>query len=147
MPGLFLPFWKAFSSFKAHLQSLTGWGTNTRKGLMHGSRGKESCQAGTLNHENKLHKSFSRHLFYVPAIHNLRVDVWVFDTIWQLPGKKKSCWFFSQGKKIQNKYTAVDEQKHFNQSHTSPSAQMQKRIHNRKINKPEFLRMVIINRK
>lgn len=57
---------KPFSGFEAHLQSLTGWGTNNSEGLMHG---KESCQAGTLSHENKLHKSFTRHLFYVPAIH------------------------------------------------------------------------------
>lgn len=110
---------------------------------MHGSCGKESCQAGTLNHENKLHKSFTRHLFYVPAIH--RTSGLMSEYLIQSDnclGRRKAAGFSHREKKIQNKYTAVDEQKHLNQSHTYPSAQMQKRIHNRKINKPKFLRMV-----
>lgn len=107
---------------------------------MHGSRGEESC------HENKLHKSFTRHLFYVPAIH--RTSGLMSECLIQsdnCQGRRKAAGFSRRGMKIQNKYTAVDEQKKksiLNQSHTYPSAQMQKRTHNRKINKPEFLRMV-----
>lgn len=64
MTYLFVPFWKLFSSFKAHLQSLAGWRTNNSKGWMHGSRGKP-CQAETHTHGYELHKSFTKYLFYV----------------------------------------------------------------------------------
>lgn len=75
---------------------------------------EKSCQAGTLNHENKLHKSFTRHLFYVPAIH--RTSGLMSEYLIQSDnclGRRKAAGFSHREKKIQNKYTAVDEQKAF----------------------------------
>lgn len=48
MTFFILPFLKPSSSFKAYLQSLTGWETNNMKGLAHGICRKESCQDRTL---------------------------------------------------------------------------------------------------
>lgn len=103
---------------------------------------EKSCQAGTLNHENKLHKSLTRHLFYVPAIH--RTPGLMSEYLIQsdnCQGRRKAAAFSHRERKHRINIQLLMN-KSILTSHTSPSAQMRKRIHNRKINKPKFLRMV-----
>lgn len=60
-------------------------------------------------------------------------------TAWE---EEKLLVFLTGKRKYRINIQLLMNKKHLNQSHTYPSAQMQKRIHNRKINKPKFLRMV-----
>lgn len=60
-------------------------------------------------------------------------------TAWE---EEKLLVFLTGKRKYRINIQLLMNKKHLNQSHTYPSAQMQKRIHNRKINKPKFFRMV-----
>lgn len=89
------------------------------KGLVHGI-----CQDRTLNHENKLHRFSNRYLFYVAEIHGMAGLMFEYLILSDncYTGRKASMFSHREMKILNENYTAVNEQKHLNQSHAYPSA-------------------------